>query len=152
MSQAQAGHGTLIAVELTPGGAFTTIAELNADINYPTLSRGEAEATPHNDTIDTYRLGVIKREPFSFGVNHLFANQTHDSTTGLLKMMLDGLERGWRIRGPGITNSTDEWIISGAVQSISQVAPVREGIRTSEVTVRASGKMMINGTEYGVTT
>lgn len=153
MTQATAGHGALIAVELgvTPtGGTFTTVAELNGDITWPELSRGETEVSPHQDNIDSWVLGIMRRGPLTFSVNFIFDDSTHDNATGLYSMIQDNLQRGWRLRGPGGTTNTDEWIMSGQVQAITQVAPVREGARTCEVTVRMSGPMKIDGTLFGV--
>lgn len=153
MTQAVAGHGTIIAMELDPTGspgAFTDIAELNGDITWPELTRGETEVTPHQDNIDSYVLGVMRRGALSLSVNFIFDDNTHDHLTGLYAAMAANETRGFRIRGPGGTTNTDEWILSGAVQGITQTAPVREGARTSDVTIRMSGPMKIDGVEYGV--
>lgn len=40
MTNAQAGHGAMIAIQFTPGGAFEDVMELNGDINWPELSQG----------------------------------------------------------------------------------------------------------------
>jgi hypothetical protein len=152
MTQAVAGHGATVAAELDPVGAagvFTVIAELNGDITFPSLSRPETDATPHQDTIDSWVLGVPTRGPLNFTVNYIFDDPTHDSETGLIAMFTDGLRRGWRIRGPGGGPSSDEWIASGQVQNIGPITnPVRTGVRSAAVTVRLSGPMIIDGAPY----
>jgi hypothetical protein len=152
MTQAVAGHGALIAMEQDPAGAqgtFTTIAELNGDITWPELSRGESEVTPHQDNIDSWVLGILRRGPLTFGVNFIFDDATHDHLSGLYEAISINETRGFRLRGPGGSADTDEWILSGQVQAITQTAPVREGGRTCDVTIRASGPMIIDGVSYG---
>lgn len=152
MSDAVAGHGALIAMEQDPSGAqgdFTTIGELNGDITWPELSRGEEEVTPHQDNIDSWVLGVLRRGPLTFSINFIFDDATHDHLTGLQKAIIDNERRGIRLRGPGGSAGSDEWIASGDVQAISQTAPVREGARTADVTIRLSGPMEIDGQAVG---
>lgn len=152
MSLAQAGHGALVAIELDPSGAqgtFTTVSELNGDITWPELNRPESETTPHQDTIDDYVLGRLGRGPLTFGVNFIFDDQTHDHLTGLYQKMIDNEMFGIRLRGPGGTANTDEWIASGQVQSITQVSPVREGARTCEVTIRLRKQQKVDGVLVG---
>ena len=151
MSVAIAGHGALIAVEQDPAGmqaVFTTIAELNSDFGQPEVSRGEAEATPHNDKIDTWVLGVLRRSPLVFSVNFIFDDVTHDHLTGLYNALDENETRGWQIRGPSGLALSDEWIMSGAVQALAPTNPVREGVRTMDVTVRMSGVMLIDGVAF----
>jgi len=149
---AQSGHGALIAMEQLPTGSpgvFTTIAQLNGDIVWPELSRPETNVTPHNDSIDSYVLGILNRGPLTFSVNFIYNGATHDHLTGLYKAMKDNETRGFRLTGPGSPVSpADEWICSGAVQAITQTSPVQEGVRTCDVTVRMSGAMIIDGAEY----
>lgn len=152
MTDAVAGHGVRIAMEMDPvgePGVFTTIGELNGDITWPELSRGETDVTPHQDNIDSYVLGVPRRGPLTFGVNYIFDNPTHDSDDGLYGSFWQNEVRGFRMRGPGGVANADEWIMSGQVQAISQVSPVREGARTCEVTIRMSGPMKIDGVILG---
>lgn len=152
MSQAVAGHGATIAIELDPTGSpgvFTTIAELNGDIVWPELNRPETETTPHQDTIDDWVLGRLGRGPLTFSVNYIFNDQTHDHLTGLYKKIIDNELFGVQLRGPGGSANTDEWIASGHVQAITQTAPVREGVRTSDVTIRLRKAQKIDGVTVG---
>lgn len=154
MSQAVAGHGALIAIELTPitPGSFTTVAELNGDIKWPELNRPETEVTTHQDDIDQWILGRLGRGPLTFSVNFIFDDETHDHLTGLQKKIIDNEIFGVRMRGPGGTTDTDEWIASGQVQSITQTSPVREGARTADVTIRLSKRQKIDGVFVGSNT
>lgn len=152
MSLAVPGHGATIAIELDPTGAqgvFTVVAELNGDITWPELNRPETETTPHQDDIDDWVMGRLGRGPLSFTVNFIFNNSTHDHLTGLYHMIIDNVLFGIRMRGPGGASNTDEWIASGHVQAISQVSPVREGVRSSEVTIRLRKQMKIDGVLVG---
>lgn len=150
MTEAVAGHGATIAMEMDPvgaPGAFDVIAELNADIVWPELSRGETEVTPHQDHIDSWVLSILRRGPLTFGVNYIFDDDTH---LELVDSILNNTRRGFRLRGPGGSAGVDEWIASGQVQSVGPIThPVREGARTASVTVRLSGPMIVNGVAFG---
>ena len=152
MTRATAGHGATIAMELNPTmspGVFTIIAELNGDIKWPAVNRKETEVTPHQDTIDSYVLGVLSRDALTFGCNFIFDDPTHDQTTGVYAAIRDNETRGFRLRGPNGTAGQDEWITSGQVQNIQHTDPVRTGVRTLDVTVRLSGPMIVDGVVYG---
>lgn len=154
MTQAIAGHGAVIAMELDPSGSpgvFTEIGELNGDLAWPELSRREDEATPHNDTIDSYTFGVLSRGPLQFSVNFIFDDGNHDHSTGLVNALVDNERRGFRLTGPNQTpgSGTDEWICSGNVTNFQPTHPVRVGTRTADFTVRMSGPQIIDSTVIG---
>lgn len=149
MSQAVAGHGATIAMELDPVGAqgtFTTIAELNGDINEPGLTRPWTETTPHQDTIDSGVTGRLGREPLTFSVNYIFDDTTH---VALRDAIIENLFTGFRIRGPGGSANNDEIVASGFVTNISVTNPVREGARSAEVTVQLSKAQKVDGVIVG---
>lgn len=152
MTDARAGHGATIAMEQDPTGApgvFTTIGELNGDITFPELSRPETDVTPHQDNIDSWVLGVPTRGPLSGSVNYIFDDPTHDHLTGMIKAFQDNEVRGFRIRGPGGSADTDEWIASGQFQTVGPITnPVRTGARTANFSIRLSGPMIIDGVAW----
>lgn len=152
MSAAVPGHGVTIAAELLPAsaqGTFTAIGELNGDISWPGLMRTATEVTPHDENIDSYVTGVLRRDPLTFSVNFIFNNGGHDHLTGLQDAIISKEKRGYRMRGPGGSANTDEWIMSGEVISVKPVSPVREGARTAEVTIQMSGPMIVDGVVIG---
>lgn len=152
MSLAVSGHGATIAIELDPTlspGVFTTVAELNGDITWPGLNRPATEVTPHQDTIDSHVTGRLGREPLSFTVNYVFDDETHDSTTGLQAKIIANEFFGVRLRGPNGTTGSDEIIASGHVTAITHVDPVREGARSSQVTMVLSKAQKIDGVVVG---
>lgn len=159
MSQAIAGHGALIAMELDPDaspGIFTTIAELNGDITEPSYSRPETEVTPHQDTIDSWVIGSLRREPMTFSVNYIFDEPTHSSTGtggtgGLQAKIIANKFFGVQFLGPssGAGPGVDEIIASGFVTGFVATDPVREGPRTAEVTVRLSKAQIQEGVVVG---
>lgn len=152
MSNAQPGHGALIAMEqlpLTTPGVFTTIAELASDIIFPEIIRSETEVTPHQDSIDSWVLGVPKRGAITFTVNFIYNDATHDHLTGAYKSIKGNEKRGFRIRGPLGAAGVDEWIMSGQISAINNnKSPIRQGVRTADITVRFSGAMIIGGIVY----
>lgn len=137
-----AAHGTIIAVELTPGGAFTDIAYLNGDIQPPGMERPATEVTPHNAGIDYWVVGRLMRSEVTLGLSFLPAESTHDHTTGLQKLQNDGTETGFRCTYP----DASVVIFSGFVRLIQPAAPVREGALTAAVTLRPSGPHKIGST------
>lgn len=142
----KSGHGTMVAVQLTPGGAFTDIAEMG-DITPPEFSRNEFDATTQNEDIDAYVLGVLRRGAFSIPLNWIPDNNTHDHITGVYALHFANTMTGWRVRFPQVTPALD-WIMSGQVQALSPAAPV-DGILKSDMTVRLSGLMTIGGVVVG---
>lgn len=150
MTLGRTSHGTLLAWQSTPGGAFTTIAEVG-DLALPALSRNEHEALSQDKRIDAYILGVLRRGAFTFPVNLLPANAGHDHLTGLYKHMIDNTLTGYRITVPADTPSGDAgvvWIMSGQIQNIEGTAPV-DGKLGANITLRFSGTMSIGGVAVG---
>lgn len=142
----KSGHGTLLAVQLTPGGAFTTLAELG-DITPPELMRNEFDATIQQENIDSYVLGVLRRGQFSTTLNWIPDNNTHDHITGVYKMISDNTLTGWKVTFPQVTPAID-WVMSGQVQSLKPAAPV-DGKLASDLVLRFSGLMSIGGVVIG---
>lgn len=137
MTLAISSHGTLVAVQLTPGGAFTDVAE-QGDVTPPGLTRNEFDATTQEKDIDSYVLGVLRRGAFTQPLNFLPDNNTHDHITGVTKLMVDNTVTGWRITYP----DTTQWIMSGQVQGLEPGAPV-DGKLSLDMTLRFSGAMQI---------
>jgi hypothetical protein len=143
-AQAKSGHGALIAWQPSGSGAFVTIAELR-DLTTPGLSRNEFDATTQNVDIDTYVLGVLRREALSFSMNFIESGEpTHDHITGIQKGIIDNLMTGWRYSFPNGL----QWIMSGQVQAIKMTDPV-DGLQSADVTIRMSGVMSIAGQVIG---
>lgn len=151
-TNAKAGHGATVAMELDPAGMqgiFTVIAEQGMDLTWPDVSRPVTDVTIHTRNIDSSVLGVPTRGPMSFGCNFVFNDQTHDHLTGVYAKFWANTMTGWRMRGPGGSASTDEWICSGQVEKIGKKDPVRTGVRSMDVTVRMSGPQIIDGVTFG---
>jgi len=149
MTIARSSHGTLLAVQLTPGGAFTDLAELG-DLLLPELSRNEFDATTQEKDIDAYVLGVLRRGAYTFPVNFLPANNTHDHLTGFLKLIIDNTLTGWRVTVPAIAGGDAGvvWIMSGQVSNVAPKLPM-DGKAAADVTLRFSGAMSIGGVAIG---
>lgn len=137
MTLAISSHATLIDVQLTPGAAFTEIAE-QGDIKPPAMSRNEFDATTQNINIDAHVLGTLRRGAFTQPLNFLPDNNTHDHLTGVFKLLINNTVTGWRIRYP----DTTQWILSGQVQALEPGAPV-DGKLSLDATIRFSGLMQI---------
>ena len=137
MSDAVGSHGTLIAREVTTPGTFVTIGELGGDITAPAMNRASTEVTPHNDEIDSYVMGVLRRGEATFPINFLPSNASkgHDAITGLQKALIDNQLDGYQLTYP----DGSVWIFSGFVMNIGPTAAVREGTLAADVTVRPSG-------------
>lgn len=152
---AEAGHGVEIALELgtspayTPvGGSFTVIGEVIGDVAWPGLTAPEFEVTAHNDDIDFWKSGVLRREPLTFTVQYVDDDTVHEGLVNIVAIQPQP-HRGFRLRGPGGSASNDEWIASGFIQSLGPIThPLGSGARTAQVTVRLSGPMRIDGVAY----
>jgi Lambda phage tail tube protein, TTP len=144
MSDAISAHGTIIARQpFASPGVFTDIGELG-DMTPPALSRNSFDVTTHNDDIDAYVQGVLRRSEVTFPVNFLFDNPTHDHLTGLYYSLITHAKDGWQIEFP----DTFEMIFSGGVSNIAHKAPV-DGAQTADINIRPTGLMWIGGTLVG---
>jgi len=142
---AKSGHGALVAWQPSGSGAFVTIAELR-DLTTPGLSRNEFDSTTQNVDIDTYVLGVLRREALAFSMNFIESGEpTHDHVTGIQKAIISNMMTGWRYSFPNGL----QWIMSGQVQAIKMTDPV-DGLQSADVTIRMSGVMSIAGVPVGV--
>ena len=143
------GHGARIyrAPVATPT-TFTEIAEVK-DITLPGFDHNEFDATSHNRNIDAYVLGVLRRELFTIAMNFLPSNATHDHLTGLIKAAVTEPPPldGFRIIFPDLVNT---WTASGYVKGISNITLPVDGLSTADVTIRFSGRMVINNVLIGV--
>lgn len=143
-TNALSGHGTLLqrAPAATPG-VFTTIAELG-DITPPALTRNEFDATTQQEDIDSYVLGVLRRGAFSFNINFIPGEATHDHLTGVQQALIDNEMCGWKFIFPDAT----AWVASGQVQQFVPHAPV-DGKLSADITIRFSGQMLIGAVLVG---
>lgn len=147
MTLGVSSHGTILSVQLTPGGAFTAVAELG-DITPPALTRNEFDATTQEKDIDAYVLGVLRRGAMTVPINYLPNNNTHDHLTGLGKLIKDNTVTGFKIAFPAAVGTAVDWIMSGQVQGLVPKAPVDCKL-SADITLRFSGLMSIGGVSFG---
>jgi len=134
------GHGTII--EHSPADAgFVEIGELG-DLTLPGVMRNEFDSTVQNRDIDSWVMGVLRRDAVTFPV--FFNADLEPTHLALRQSIIDNSYDGFRITFP----DGDIWIGSGFVRQLAQTAPV-DGIYTGNVTVRLSGPMYINGELVG---
>ena len=134
------GHGTIIEHSPNDEG-YEEIGELG-DLTLPGIMRNEFDSTTHNRDIDSWVMGVLRRDAITFPV---FFNASLEPTHLVLRQsIIDNSYDGFRITFP----DGDIWIGSGFVRQLAQTAPV-DGIYTGNVTVRLSGPMFVNGVEIG---
>jgi len=146
--QGISSHGTIISLKPAVGagaGTWIEIAELG-DITEPGFTRNEFDITSHNRDIDTYVLGVQRRDPVSFP---MFFNKNIQSQVYLRDQQLNGdpttnMTNGFQLASP----DGDLFIFSGGVKEMKGTAPV-DGVRTANVVIRATGEFILNGVLYG---
>lgn len=147
MAEGISAHGTRIAraPAATPT-TFTDIGEL-MDITLPEMSRNSIETTTHNDDIDAFVMGVLRRGELRFRINFIASGTTgnsHNHLTGLYKSLIDKAKDGWRVTFP----DGDQWVMSGGISNIGKAAPV-DGALQTDINVRPTGKMTIGGVVIG---
>ena len=140
---AQSGHGMSIAVNsIASPLIFTEVASVQNDITLG-ISRGETEITPHSARIDHWVVdGRMMRDEIPMNVTYVVGEATHDL---LAEAAFNGTVLGYRFRGPGVTDATDEWIVSGAIKAFKRTNPARTGAQTADFTLRPSGPMWWQG-------
>lgn len=144
MSEAISAHGTIVAWQPTPGGAFEDIGEIAGDVVVPSLSRNPIEVTTHNDDIDAFVLGVLRRGMCTFPINFIAGDPGHDVLTGLEHAIVVNLKTGFRVTFP----DGSVWIFSGGVQQVGKRAPV-DGALQAEIAIRPTGLMKIDSVDIG---
>lgn len=131
-------QGTLVARAPAGGSplAFVTIGDLEA-ITPPPETRNEIETTSHNETEETFVVGILRKGPMTLSLGWKPSNTTHGPTSGLQKAIRDGSLDGYRITYP------DGWkfIFSGYVTNVGPSAPVDDKL-VADVTIRPSGSSM----------
>ena len=145
MAQGISSHGTIIEIKPAGSSTWTTIAEVG-DMQMPGYSRNEFDITSHNKNIDSYVLGVLRRDPVTFP---LFFNKAIASQVLLQTAMLDSVVTTNMTNGFRIT-ATDGGVLifSGGVKEMKRTAPV-DGVATANVVLRATGNFLLDGVEYG---
>lgn len=142
------GHGAHIyrAPVATPS-TFTEIAEVG-DVQMPGLDHNEFDAMTHNINIDSYVMGVLRRDPFTIKLNFLPSDPTHDHLTGLLKACVTNPVPmdGWKMMFPDLVNT---WVASGQCKAVNNITLPVDGLSTADVTIRFSGRMVINNVLIG---
>lgn len=143
------GHGAIIqrAPVATPS-TFTTIAEVG-DVTLPGLDHNEFDALQHNQNIDSYVLGVLRRDLFTLRLNFLPSDGSHDHLTGLIKATVTNpvpLD-GFKMIFPDLVNT---WVASGQVKSVNNITLPVDGLSTADVGIRFSGRMVINNVLIGI--
>lgn len=136
MPQAISAQGTLIAraPQATPT-VFATIGELR-NITPPPLTRNPIETTSHNETEESFVVGIARKGEMTFQIGFVPGLASHDHLTGLTKSWKDGARDIWKITYPDNT----KWLFSGYVTNIAPSAPVDDGL-VADVTVRPTGLM-----------
>lgn len=143
------GHGAHIyRAPLATPSTFTEIAEVG-DITLPGLDHNEFDATLHNNNIDTYVMGVLRRDLFTIKLMFLPSDGTHDHLTGLIKSCVTNPPPldGFKIVFPDLVNT---WIASGQVKNVNNITLPVDGLSTADVGIRFSGRMVINNVLIGV--
>ena len=153
LSAARPGHGCKLRVTLDPVGApgvYTTISEVTSNFDFPELTRGETEVTPHNRTMDYKVLdNYSKRGDYTIGLNWT-DDATQDAEDGLFSLYWSKQIAGFHILFPDQAVSiANGWICSGQVKSFKVSAPIRTGVQTATVVVSISGDQWIDGVRYG---
>jgi predicted secreted protein len=128
-----AAHGTLIARKPLGSGSFTTIGNLR-DHTPPPLMRNAIETSSHNETDDSYVVGIRRKGEMSLQIGYVPDNAGHDHLTGLAKAWADGTCDAYRITYPDGT----AWLFSGYVTNMGVSAPVDDGL-VCDVTIRPTG-------------
>jgi len=149
MTTPLSGHGARVsrAPQATPS-TFTEIAEVG-DITMPGLDHNEFSADAHNENIDKYVMGIPRRDLCTLRLNFLPSDGTHDHLTGLLKSCYTNPSPldGFKFVFPDLVNT---WVASGYVKSVNNMTLPVDGLSTADVSIRFTGRMVINNVLIGV--
>ena len=132
-ADAISAQGTLIARQVLGAGSFTTIGELHS-ITVAAVMRNEIDMTAHNDSEETFVMGIRRKQSMTFEIGFVPTLGSHDHRTGLLKAIEDNSRDVYRVTYP--EGSTV--MFSGYVSQLAVKAPV-DGALTADVTIRPTG-------------
>lgn len=135
MGDAISAQGTIIERDPLGGGSFAAVAELR-DISGPALSRNPIETTNHNDSDESFVVGIRRHGEVTFTVGYIPTDASHDDGTGLIQSWQNGDRDVFRVTYPDGT----EWVFSGFVTNFAVNAPVDDGL-TADVSIRTTGQM-----------
>lgn len=129
-------HGTLLQWgDGATTEAFATIAKIK-DITGPSLSRGTHDASTQTTDWSELVPGLKKGGQFTFDVNFIPTDSTHNPQTGLIKDFVDGTKRNIRVIWPDPASTT--WQFAIYVTAFQPTAPV-DGLLAASVTVDITG-------------
>lgn len=131
---ATGSHGTIVKHN------GVAIGELG-DITPPSLMRNEFDATSHNRDIDTWVMGVLRREPITFPV---FYNKDDTSHQSLLTAIRTNAFDEFSVEFP----EGSVWLGSGFCRQFAPSSAPVEGLLAANVTIRLSGPMYVDGVLY----
>lgn len=138
MPVGMSAQGTLVGrADVATPTAFTTVAQL-MNITPPPLTRNAIETTSHNETEESFVVGIARKGEMTFELGFVPSGATHGVTTGLIKDWKDGTLAIWRVTFPENT----KWTFSGYVTNVAVAAPV-DDLLSAEVTIRPTGLMSI---------
>ena len=147
---ASAGHNAIIKFENDPIGApgvYVDIANMTAEIPFPTLVSNTADISAHKDTVDTYVMSSLqRREDITFEIAYDQSELTHGQLQAV-KLLNPPETRRFRFVGPlGVEPTLDVVEIEAFVSSFNKTAPIDEGKYMATVTVRPTGSFIVDGT------
>lgn len=139
--RARSSHGTLIYHQpaATPN-VFTVVPEIGDIDNLGTM-RNTFDVSVHNEDIDTYVVGIMRRDVVSFPMNYVAADVVH---IAMRTSHYAGHVDGWKVKWP----DDDVMIFSGAISNMGKPAPVDGALRQT-IAIRPSGLFSYNGTIIG---
>lgn len=141
MSSGISGHGVALEWQSTPGGAWTPIAEVIGDLQFPLYSRKKIDLTTINAEVDrSVTSTTLQRADLSFGLNFVRNEASHNISTGLLRAVSLGFQTGFRVRYP----DGSVWSMEGRVLRFKMNAPI-DGALTAEVNITPNDSMTIGG-------
>ena len=131
--------GTTAGWDSDPSNGFTAIAEIK-DTEGPGMTRDDIETTHHNSPGGRrqYIPDLLDLGEVSFDVNWLPGDGTHDSSTGLLADLKDGIENRDFVIVLSDTSNTPIYF-TGYVKGWEPSAPVAGGVLSASVTIKVNG-------------
>jgi hypothetical protein len=118
---------------------FTVVAEL-VDASGPGIEQATHDA-PSQDTTWMKRVaGIVSAGDYTFDVNFIPKDQTHDGTSGLVSLLGLQFTTAWQLLYNDAGSGTEsQWVWSGYLVTFGEDIPV-DGILKSSVTLKINGK------------
>lgn len=128
---------------ITTAPVFTAVAEV-VDSAGPGIEQATHDAPSQETTWMKRVAGIVSAGDYTFDVNFIPKDATHDDSTGLVSLLGLQYTTAWQlVYNDAAAGTSSDWVFSGYLVTFGEDIPV-DGILKSSVTVKINGEPKFN--------